>query len=73
MAKIYRRQRRKASEILIRAEKLERRAEDPKDRDHPDWLRDRAERRRRYAIKKDRARTRKADERRKAVRDPGSN
>jgi hypothetical protein len=48
MAKIYRYRRPpEVSEILIRAEKLERRAEDPKDRDHPAWLRDKAERMRR--------------------------
>jgi hypothetical protein len=44
---------------------LEVRANDPKDRDHPDWLRGRAERMRLYALKKEKARITKADERRK--------
>jgi len=68
VAKVFRRRRRSASVILNRAEKLKVRADDPKDRDHPDWLRSRAEQMRLYALKKEKARIAKADERRKGRR-----
>jgi hypothetical protein len=65
MAKIFRRSRKSAAKLLVSADKLDSRAKDPKDRDDSDWLRRRAERVRLYAIKKEKARLKKSEERRK--------
>ena len=68
MAKIHRRKCLTSSELLVSSEKLETRANDPKDPDHPDWLRRRAEGIRIYALRKENKRVMKADERRKERR-----
>jgi hypothetical protein len=65
MANVHRRRRRSAPEILIRADKLQAKAEEPGNRDDPAWLLRRAEQMRRYAVRRQKARTRKAEERRK--------
>lgn len=56
-----------SAEILVAADKLEARACDPKDRDDPKWLKREARYMRAYALKRAKARIKKADERRKNV------
>jgi hypothetical protein len=65
-AKVYNRRRPSATEILVRAEKLEVRANDPQDRDDPTWLKRRAHSMRTFALRRAKSRAKKADERRKA-------
>jgi hypothetical protein len=65
MAKIFRRKRRHAEDIIARADKLESRIEHPGNRDDPDWLRVTIEHMRKYAAKRQKSKAIKDEERRK--------